>query len=227
VNDFAKHKRVNDSLLGPLERPALKWLAANLPTWVSPDVCTVIGILGALVIMISYALSMINRNFLWFASLGFVINWFGDSLDGTIARHRHIERPIFGFFIDHTTDAFNELMIFLGLGLTPYVSFSIACLALIGYLLLSVLVYVRTFVMGEFKISTNKMGPTEFRVIAILLTTGMYFGGVHSMSLTVGVFGQLAFSVYDIIVAAFALMLLYFFIANAIPDAIRLAKEGK
>jgi phosphatidylglycerophosphate synthase len=218
---------VNDSLLGPLERPALKWLAANLPAWVSPDVCTVIGMVGAVVIMISYGLSRINSNFLWFASLGFVINWFGDSLDGTIARHRHIERPIFGFFIDHTTDAFNELMIFLGLGLTPHVSFSVACLALIGYLLLSVLVYVRTCVMGEFKISSNKMGPTEFRVIAILLTTSMYFGGVHGLSLTVGAFGRIAFSVYDLFVAAFALMLLYFFIANAIPDAIRLAKEGK
>jgi archaetidylinositol phosphate synthase len=227
VNDFARHKRVNDSLLGPLERPALKWLAANVPAWVSPDVCTVIGMMGALVIMISYALSMIDRNFLWIASLGFVINWFGDSLDGTIARHRHIERPIFGFFIDHTTDAFNEVMIFLGLGMTPYVSFTIACLALIAYLLLSVLVYVRTCAMGEFKISSNRMGPTEFRVMTILLNTGMYFGGHHSMSLTVGVFGQLAFSVYDVIVAAFALMLLYLFISNAIPDAIRLAKKGK
>jgi archaetidylinositol phosphate synthase len=227
VNDFSKHTRVNDSLLGPLERPALKWLAANLPAWVSPDVCTVIGVLGAVVIMTSYGLSRINSNFLWLASLGFVINWFGDSLDGTLARHRHIERPIFGFFIDHTTDAFNELMIFLGLGLSPHVNFSIACLALISYLLLSVLVYVRMCVMGEFKISSNKMGPTEFRVIAILLTTGMYFGGVHSLSLTVGAFGRLAFSVYDILVAAFALMLLYLFISNAIPDAIRLAKKGK
>ncbi len=227
MNDFSKHTRVNDSLLGPLERPALKWLAANLPAWVSPDVCTVIGVLGAVVIMTSYGLSRINSNFLWLASLGFVINWFGDSLDGTLARHRHIERPIFGFFIDHTTDAFNELMIFLGLGLSPHVSFSIACLALIGYLLLSVLVYVRMCVMGEFKISSNKMGPTEFRVIAILLTTGMYFGGVHSLSLTVGAFGRFAFSVYDILVAAFALMLLYLFISNAIPDAIRLAKKGK
>jgi phosphatidylglycerophosphate synthase len=148
-------------------------------------------------------------------------------LDGTIARHRHIERPIFGFFLDHTVDALNELMIFLGLGLTPYVSFTIACLALISYLLLSVLVYVRTCVMGEFRISSNKMGPTEFRVLSILVNTGMYFGGVHQISLTVGAFGHLTFSVYDIIVAAFALLLLYLFIANAVPDAIRLAKEGK
>lgn len=214
-------------MLGPLERPALKWLAANAPAWVSPDACTVIGMAGALVILIGYALSTIDRNFLWAASLGFVINWFGDSLDGTIARHRHIERPIFGFYIDHTTDAVNEVMMFLGLGLTPYVSFTIACLALIAYLLLSVLVYVRTCVMGEFKITSDKMGPTEFRVIAISLNTGMYLGGVHSISLTLGAFGQLVFSVYDIIVAAFALLLLYLFVSNAIPDAIRLAKKGK
>jgi archaetidylinositol phosphate synthase len=119
------------------------------------------------------------------------------------------------------------VMMFLGLGLTPYVSFTIACLALIGYLLLSVLVYVRTCVLGEFKIAANKMGPTEFRVIAILLNTGMFFGGIHSLSLTVGGFPRLSFSVYDIVVAAFALLLLYLFFSNAIPDAIRLAKAGK
>jgi archaetidylinositol phosphate synthase len=227
VKKTAKHTRVNDNLLGPLERPALKWLAASLPGWVSPDVCTAVGVAGAVVILIGYILSKISRNFLWLASLGFVINWFGDSLDGTIARHRRIERPVFGFYLDHTTDAFNEVMMFLGLGLTPYVSFTIACLALIGYLLLSVLVYVRTCVMGEFKIAANKMGPTEFRVIAILLNTGMFFGGVHHLSFAAGAFGRLTFSVYDIVVAAFASLLLYLFLSNAIPDAIRLAKEGK
>jgi len=224
---IAEHPRQHESLLTPLERPVLKWLAANLPPWVSPDVCTVIGVLGAVVILTGYALSRIDASFLWLASFGFVINWFGDSLDGSIARHRHIERPIFGFFIDHTTDALNELMIFLGLGLTPHVSFPVACLALIGYLLLSVLVYVRTCAMGEFKISSNKMGPTEFRLIAMLLNAGMYFGGVRTLSLTVGALGSFAFSVYDPFVAAFALLLLYLFFFNAIPDAIRLAKEGK
>ncbi len=160
-------KRVNDILLGPLERPALKWLAAHMPAWVSVDMCTIIGVIGTVVISGSYILSTWDRNFLWLASLGFVINWFGDSLDGTLARYRHIERPVFGFYIDHTVDAFSETLIFLGLGLTPYVNFSVACLALIGYLLLSVLVYIRTYVMGEFKISYGKLGPTEVRVLAI------------------------------------------------------------
>lgn len=217
-----KHKRVNDIFLGPLERPALQWLAARMPAWVTPDTCTVIGVLGALLTMISYALSNFDPGFLWLASLGFVINWFGDSLDGTLARYRHIERPRYGYFIDHTIDVVCQLMIFLGLGFTPYVSFNIACLALIGYLLLSVLVYVRTYVSGEFKISYGGLGPTETRAVAVLLNTVMYFLGVREI-----VFRQWSFSIYDIAVAAIALLLLTFFINTAIKEARRLAALGE
>jgi phosphatidylglycerophosphate synthase len=224
MSKIEKHQRVNDILLGPLERPALKWLAAHMPDWITPDICTAIGVFGAFWIMVSYALSMLDRNFLWLASFGFVINWFGDSLDGTLARYRQIERPKFGFFLDHTMDAFNEMMIFLGLGLTPYIRFDFACLILIAYLLLSVLVYVRTCVAGEFKISYSKLGPTEFRVIAILLNIGMYFGGMHTMSVVVPLFGQINFTPYDLAVIFFILLLLYFFFDTMIKEAIRLSK---
>jgi len=225
--EIKKHRRVNDILLGPLERPALKWLAVHLPTWVSPDICTAIGVLGAVVIMLSYGLSRFNNNFLWLASLGFVINWFGDSLDGTLARYRHIERPIYGFFIDHVTDAVSQVMIFLGLGFTHYIRFEVACLTLIAYLLLSVLVYVRTCVVGEFKISYGKLGPTEIRVLAILLNTVMYFAGKRTIVLMSGFTGPLAISVYDLFVAAIALLLLGFFILTATQETIRLIKANK
>ena len=227
MSDIKQHYRVNDILLGPLERPALKWLASHMPPWVTPDICTIIGLLAALMIMISYGLSVFDRNFLWIASLGYVFNWFGDSLDGTLARYRQIERPSFGFFVDHTTDAFNEVMIFVGLGLTPYISFPIACLALIGYLLMSILVYVRTCVVGEFQISYSKLGPTEIRVLAILLNTIMYFVGVRTISLTVGSLGELTFSPYDLALVAVALLLLYFFMTTAIQETIRLAKVNE
>ncbi len=227
MSGTTKYRRVNDILFGPIERPALKWLAAHMPAWVTPDICTTVGTLGALLILISYVLSTLDRNFLWLASLGFVINWLGDSLDGTLARHRHIERPIFGFFLDHTMDAFNEMMIFIGLGLTPHISFSVACLCLVGYLLLSVLVFVRTCAVGEFKLSYSKLGPTEIRVIAILLNTGMYFGGVRMTTIPAGPFGQLTFSPYDMIVAAIALLLLIFFIVTATQEAVRLSKADK
>lgn len=227
MSDIQNHQRVNDILLGPLERPALKWLAAHMPAWITPDTCTAIGVLGAIVISVSYALTTLDRNFLWLASLGFVINWFGDSLDGTLARHRHIERPVFGFFLDHVVDAGSETMIFLGMGLTPYINFSLACLTLNAYLLLSVLVFVRTSAVGEFKISYSKLGPTEIRVLAIMLNAWMYFGHPQSFSFTAWIFGQVSLTQYDLVVACITLLLFYFFTVTAIQETVRLAKKNK
>ena len=180
-----------------------------------------------MVIAVSYVLSNFDRNFLWIASLGFMINWFGDSLDGTLARYRRIERPIFGFFVDHVIDAFSATIIFLGLGLTPYIGLISACLALIAYLLLSVLVFVRTSVVGIFKLSYGKLGPTEIRVLAVLLNTFMYFGGMQTSSINLGNLAQVTFSPYDLVVAFIALLLVSFFVLTAIQETIRLAKESK
>ena len=225
MSDIRKHQRVNDILLGPLERPALRWLAAHLPSWVTPDLCTATGIFGSVLIAICYALSGWNRNFLWLASLGYVVNWFGDSLDGTLARFRHIERPRYGFFVDHTTDAVSQTFIFLGLGLTPYISFNVACLALIAYLMLSVLVYVRTCVVGEFKISYGKLGPTEIRVLAMILNAVMYFGGVRTLNLPLGPLGKFLFTPYDIAAVVVAVLLFGFFVVTAVQETRHLARE--
>jgi phosphatidylglycerophosphate synthase len=214
---------VNDILLGPLERPALRWLSAHMPAWITPDICTVIGVAGAVVILIGYILSNMDSGYLWLASFGFVVNWFGDSLDGTLARHRHIERPRFGFFIDHTTDTFCQVMIFLGLGLTPYVSFNVASLALIGYLTLGILVYVRTCIVGEFKISYGKLGPTEIRVLAILLNTSMYFIGLKTLEWTIANY-NLNVSIYDLVVLFIALLLFGFFFNTAWKQGRELAR---
>ena len=227
MSEINNHRRVNDILLGPLERPTLKWLAAHMPAWVTPDTCTLFGLFGSMLVGVSYLLSIYDPNFLWLASLGFVINWLGDSLDGTLARYRRIERPIYGFFVDHTIDAFSVSVIVLGLGLTPYVSFNVACLVLISYLLLSVLVFVRTSAVGEFKISYGKLGPTEIRVFAILINTAMYFGGVQTSLAKTGPLSQIPFSPYDLFLTVLALLLVYFFLATTIQESIRLAKENK
>jgi len=145
------HKRENDILLGFLERPALQWLAAHSPAWVTPDVLTWTGVAASVLIFVSYGLTQFNRNFLWLASFGFIMNWLGDSLDGTLARYRHIERPRYGFLVDHWVDAISVVLIFLGLGISPYVDLLVASLALIGYLLLSIMVYLITYVTGVFK----------------------------------------------------------------------------
>lgn len=217
-----QHTRINNMILGPLERPILQWLAAHMPAWVTPDICTAIGILGALLTGISYGLSNYNPVFLWLASLGFVLNWFGDSLDGTLARYRRIERPMYGYFVDHTTDMICQVMIGIGLGVSPYVSFNVAILMVLAYVLLSGLVYLRTYVAGEFKISYSGLGPTESRVVAVFLNTAMYFSGVQKLT-----FFQVAVSIYDIAIAAIGLLLFWFFITTAVKETRRLARLGK
>ena len=227
MSEINNHRRVNDILLGPLERPTLKWLAAHMPAWVTPDTCTIVGVLGSLGVAASYILSSYDRNLLWLASLGFVVNWLGDSLDGTLARYRRIERPVYGFFVDHTIDAFSVSVIMLGLGLTPYVSFNVACLTLIAYLLLCVLVFVRTSAVGEFRISYGRLGPTEIRVLAIFLNTVMYFGGVQTSLASRRPLSQIIISPYDLFLAGLAVLLLSFFLVTAVKETVKLAKENK
>lgn len=213
------HQRVNNILLGPLERPALQWLAARAPAWVTPDLLTGIGFAATVVIFFSYALTNLDKGFLWLASLGFVINWFGDSLDGTLARARGIERPRYGFFVDHVIDAFGEVLVFLGVGLSPYVNFNIASVALIGYLLLSILVYITTYVNGVFRISYIRLGPTEMRVIAILANTVVFILGNPMLHLP---FGPISF--YNLVMLFLSLLFYGAFIVVGWIQAVELAK---
>lgn len=222
MSDLKPHTRVNDILLGPLERPTLQWLAAHMPAWMNPDILTGIGIGGSFITLLGYALSNISPAFLWLSSAGYVINWFGDSLDGTLARHRHIERPRYGYFIDHTMDAFSEVLVVGGLGLSPYVRLDIALIALIGYLLVSVLVYIRTYVAGVFKISYGKLGPTEVRLILISFNTLVFFMGAPVITLPF-----LTIHVCDWIIGAIALILMGIFTYSTIKQGIELSRLGE
>jgi len=214
MDDVKSHKRVNDILLGPLERPALAWLAARLPKWVTPDILTGLGLCAGILIALSYWLTNYNKNLLWLASFGFFLNWFGDSLDGTVARFRKIERPRYGFFIDHNMDAVTSILVFWGLGLSPYVDFKIAMLGLSSYLLLAVFVYVLTYVTGVFRISSSKIGPTEIRAIAVLANTIIYFVGNPKIEFLFG-----AYTLYSLIVFGVAIMLFGLFITNIVHEA--------
>jgi phosphatidylglycerophosphate synthase len=217
-----EHKRVNDILLGPLERPALQWLCAHMPSWMTPDLLTFIGIFGSVIIFAGYVLTNVGPGFLWLASLGYVINWFGDSLDGSIARYRKIERPKYGFFVDHTVDAFSQVLIFVGLGLSPYVSYEMATLALLGYLLMTVYVYVDTYVTGVFKISYGKFGPTEMRAIAIIANVVFFIWASPSIELWFG-----SVSVYDLFALAIAVALFAVFFYSVVSRASELARIGE
>ena len=224
MTNVENQKRENDILLGFLERPALKWLAANLPEWVSPDILTWIGIGASVLIFVSYILTNVNPNFLWLASLGFIINWFGDSLDGTVARYRQIERPRYGFLVDHWVDAISAVLIFIGLGISPYVDLVVALLGVIAYLLVSIMVYLITYVTGVFTMTSAKIGPTEIRLLAILSNTAIFIIGDFNFQLPF--FGTTSF--YTLIVGSLALAMFLYFMINTGIQAHRLALlDGK
>ena len=163
--------RIQTSVLNALEKKVLVWLAQRQPKWVTSDMLTYIGVFGAVVIAAGYILASRNINFLWLSSLGFIINWYGDSLDGTLARVRKTQRPVYGYYLDHTVDAINEVMIFVGVGLSGLMHLEIALLALVMYLLMTINVSINAHLKKEFKLTYASMGPTEFRIIMIIINT--------------------------------------------------------
>ena len=167
--------RIQTSVLNGLEKKALLWLAERQPKWADSDMLTFIGFIGAVVIAAGYILSNLNVHFLWLASLGFIINWYGDSLDGTLARYRKQQRPIYGFYLDHTMDAINETFIFMGVGLSPFMRFDLSCVLLVIYLMLTLNVSMNAHLKGEFRLTYAKLGPTEFRLICIIANTVLVF----------------------------------------------------
>jgi archaetidylinositol phosphate synthase len=175
MSEMSNHKREVPMLLGALERPALKWLSEHMPGWITPNIMTIIGMVGSLMIFAGYFLTNYNESYIWLACAGFVVNWFGDSLDGTIARYRNIQRPKFGFYLDHAIDVAAQLLMFTGIGLSIYASLNLALFALIGYLLISILSYLAIITSNVFRIAYISLGPTEMRLIAIATNIVVFY----------------------------------------------------
>lgn len=208
-----EHKRETTTVLSFIEKPVLKFLAKNLPAFFTPDVLTVIGLLGSILTGFGYFLTVYNKYYLWLANFGLLLNWFGDSLDGTVARFRHIERPKYGFFIDHTLDSISMVLIGVGVGLSPYARFDFVLIALVSYLLISILVYVKTFVEGVFKISYFGFGPTEVRLFIVAVNTVVFYFGVGEFKIL-----EMQLTVLDIASIFFAFVLFCFFIISIIIE---------
>lgn len=221
-----KAVRIQNSILNGIEKKALVWLAERQPRWVVSDLLTIVGIIGAVMIAAGFALCGKNIHWLWLSVAGFFVNWYGDSLDGTIARVRDTQRPVYGYYLDHTVDVINEALMFIGVGLSYLMRMDIALLIFIAYLCLTLNVSINAHLKSEFKLTYGKLGPTEFRVIAcILIMLIIFLPGLREFHTTVKVLGHnLAMGPLDIPGLVIFIVLMFIYICTVISDAKGYAK---
>lgn len=168
-------RRHNEGVLQFLERPALRWLSARMPGWVTPDMLTGLGFVGCLIATLGYVLSAKVPAFLWLASAGIALNWFGDSLDGNLARMRGIERKVYGFFLDNIADVLEYAIFAVGMGLSGYVRWELVLGTLAAFYMMMLLGLIKLWVTGIFQIAFGGTGLTELRIAFIAANVAMYF----------------------------------------------------
>jgi archaetidylinositol phosphate synthase len=165
--EYRPAKRIHQSITAAGERRLLIWLAERSPRWINSDHLTLLGLLSMFAAGGAYWASRDDSRWLWVASVAIVLNWLGDSLDGTLARVRDQQRPRYGFYVDHVVDAIGTLALFAGLAAGGIMSWSLAAAVLVAYYLLFIEVGLATHALGEFQISAGLFGPTELRLLLI------------------------------------------------------------
>jgi archaetidylinositol phosphate synthase len=217
-------KRIQDNLTAAAERRILNWICARLPLWWTPDRLTALGFIGAVLVGVGYALSNLSPNWLWLSVLGYCLNWFGDSLDGSVARYRKIERPNYGYFIDHSLDALSNGLLIIGLGLSPYARMDTALFGLCGYLLLSIHTFISAKIFGVMNLTYLGGGPTEVRIMLIILTICMYVFGPEAW-IQWPFAGQL-FSPFDMFTVVMGFILSGIFVFHTVRTGADLFRKG-
>ena len=162
---FKDATRILSSVLAPLERRVLLYLAARMPARINSDHLTILALLAMLGAGLSFWLASVNQAGLVFVVVCLAVNWFGDSLDGTLARVRQHQRPRYGYYVDHVVDAFGAMFLFGGLALSGYMHPLVAMALLVAYFAMSIEVYLAAQALGEFRITYFQMGPTELRIV--------------------------------------------------------------
>lgn len=157
--------RIHGSILAAAEKRLLVWLAGRLPGWVNSDHLTGLGAVALLLAGMAYAAGRSYPAALIAVVVLLAVNWFGDSLDGTLARVRHQERPRYGFYVDHVLDALGILFLMGGLMAGGYMSGAVGAAFLVAYYLLTIEIALATHALGRFRISYWKIGPTELRIL--------------------------------------------------------------
>jgi archaetidylinositol phosphate synthase len=203
------HVRVHQSVLAAAEKRLLVRIAARLPLWMHSDHLTLLALAAMALAGAGYAVARWDHRGLWLVVVALALNWFGDSLDGTLARVRCAERPRYGFYVDHVLDIVGITLLLGGLACSGFMTPVIALSVLVAYLLVSGEVFLATAANGVFRMSFAGFGPTELRILLAIGTLALFrdphvdlgaagevrlfdFGGVIA---TAGLAGALAVAV--------------------------------
>lgn len=200
---FRNAVRLQQSFLAAPEKRFLIWMAERTPDWINPDDFTILGFIAQLLTGLSYTLARWSHLGLSGAIASLILNWVGDSMDGTLARVRQQQRPRYGFYVDHMLDSVGAVALMGGLALSGYMSARVAVGLLILFLLLSIQSYLATYTVGEFRMSFWSFGPTELRLLLIagnlaLFRWPLVLGGYRLFDIggTVGIAGMMAMLVW-------------------------------
>ncbi|MFN7994412.1 MAG: CDP-alcohol phosphatidyltransferase family protein [Bryobacteraceae bacterium] len=188
---FQEAEREQQSLFAPLEKRILIRLAHAAPRSINSDHLTLLGFVAMFLAGCSYWLARWNKYMLLAVILWLALNWLGDSLDGTLARVRNRQRPRYGFYVDHITDAFGTFFLIGGMGLSGYMSPAIAGGLLVAYFMLSIQAYLATHALGTFQLSYWKFSPTELRMLLVAGNIALFYRPMVSL------FGQ-RFLLFDV-----------------------------
>lgn len=215
-------KRISDSPTSGLEKKLLNFLAARMPVWVNSDRLTGLGLLASFLTGLSYYLSQFDETFLFWASFFIFLNWFGDSLDGTLARFRGLSRERYGYYVDHIMDTFSSLFIGIGFAFSQIIHPYIALGILVCYLMIAINSYLIAYTNGIFFLSYEHIGPTEFRILTIIFNLVVYF--IQKPTLTIF---EKNFYVFDLLGIMVAFSFLRLLLVNVFRNLRHLSREEK
>lgn len=218
--EFKSATRTQASLLSRAEKKALVWMAERMPAWIGSDHLTVLSLLAMIGCGAAYWAAGHDIRWLWAVNLGLVLNWAGDSLDGTVARVRNRQRPRYGFYVDHLIDCIGSAAMLLGLGYSGFMGLREAVALLIVYLMLSIESYLATYTLGHFQLSHFGFSPTELRVLLVIGNIALFYR-THAT-----LFGS-TYRLFDVGAWCGLAGMVFLFLYAAIRNTARLYREEK
>lgn len=209
-----KAKRINHSLTKNYEERLLKKMASSLPRWITSDHMTILGMVATVVIAVGYILTHYSIWWLMLCNAGLVLHWYGDSLDGTLARVRKQERERYGYFIDHICDVWTIFIISLAIGFSPLLNLESALFTALAYCLMNVYVHIIAYTRQEFLLSHGKLGPTEFRIAFIIVNCiAIYWNP------SIQIYEAIILTGFDIFVISMGMALILMVFKNTVSSA--------